>query len=1005
MDALSEISARSSAASAGAGGLVRAAMRRHWRSLGLGGLGALLITLADLASPFPLALVIDRVLQNGDGPFALSPEDTRMLAFLVAAVVLIAVVAAFGSYIADLSLQRAGEQITHDLRLKTYEHLQRLSLEFHDRRRTGDLVTRLTGDVNAVGSLFSSVIGNMVQAGLVLAGMAAVAVWLDPALAIVLFAASPILIVVTHGFRRRVRAAARDQRHAESEIASLASESLSAMRVVKAFGSEGYEHGRVVEHSERRRRVGVVAATLDARFGGIVDVLGAATMAAVLAFGAISVSNGALTVGGLVIFLHYARRVYRPLRDLAKYATAASRSMARAERIADVLAADEVLEDRPGGYSGGRARGAIALEGVRFGYAGGDAVVRDLDLHVEGGETLAVVGSSGSGKSTIGALVARFYDPDSGRVLIDGHDARDCSLRWLRDQVGFLVQDTVLFSGSIAENISYGEEASRAAIVRAATAADAHEFITALPDGYDTELGAQGAGLSGGQRQRIGVARVLLRDPPVLILDEPTTGLDATSEAQMLDGIDGVMSGRTCVLITHSLALASRADRVVVIDGGRIIQTGRPDELLGVPGPYRQLAGLQGLAPRRRREPAPFDAALPAMRHLLNPDAVAPALQRTLGNGRRVDDVSIRDVRYRPGRRLAVEYRVEVDGHGYEAVAVADAGGAPDVAADDVRNLSAAAAGDDRTPAVHPLAVDTRLGALIQWLPVDIGIPGTWMSPDDLARLLRAAGTPVDDYGGAPRYSGYRPRRHVMFDFGESLVTCWARDADAARAANAARRAAELGLLGAKAEVRHLATLRACARTPLRGVPVSDPGAVARDAGELLAGLHRLPAGGLTVIRPGNELVRAVRAIGVLQALFPDLRPRLDRLAARMVDAQPPSGALPLVAAHGAFRPGRLIHTASGLRVESVETLCATPAAADIVAYVVGAVRDPRDWPAADEALARLLRGYGRHPPALDWYMAAELVRAALRPFRSQDPGWPERAEGFVGLAESALVA
>lgn len=598
-------------AARGARLLVRRSIRRHWRSLGLGGIGAVLITIADLAAPFPLAWVIDRVLQNRTGPFAFSSDDVRLLGLLVQAVVAIAIVSAAGSYLAELSLQRAGEQITHDLRISIYAHLQRLSLVFHDRRRKGDLVTRLTGDVNAVGSLFSSVIGNIVQAVLALIGMAAVALWLDPFLAAVLFAPTPVLFVVTRAFRRRIRAAARDQRHAEAEIASLATESLSAMRVVKAFGTEDYEQGRVVDQSETRRRIGVVAARLDVRFGAVVDVLGAATMAGVLAVGAVRVSDGALSIGGLVIFLAYARRVYRPLRDIAKYATAASRSMARAERIADVLAADDTLEERPDAYSGLRGEGAVALEQVSFGYDPDRPVIHGIDLTVKAGETVAIVGPSGAGKSTIGALFARFYDPGQGRVLIDGRDARDCSLSWLREQVGFLLQDTVLFSGTIAENIAYGQRASGASIVAAARAADADGFISRLTEGYEEPLGPQGVGLSGGQRQRIGVARVLLRNPPILVLDEPTTGLDATSEAQLIGGITGLMSGRTCILITHSLALARRADRIIVMRDGTVVQEGNPDELMTQPGLFRELAALQGLVGPRSAPGGPDESLDP----------------------------------------------------------------------------------------------------------------------------------------------------------------------------------------------------------------------------------------------------------------------------------------------------------------------------------------------------------------------------------------------------------
>ena len=977
-------------------------MRRHWRSLGAGGIGALLVTLADLASPFPLAWVIDSVLDDRQAPFTLTSQDIRTVAIAVQAVILIAIVAAIGAYVAEISLQRAGEQITHDLRVMTYTHMQRLSLAFHDRRSKGDLVTRLTSDVAAVGSLFSTVIGNIVQAALILVGMAVVAVWLDPMLAIVLFAATPILFLVTRGFRRRIRRAARDQRHAEAEIASLATESLSSMRVVKAFGTEDYEQERVVGHSEQRRKVGIVAATLDARFGGIVDVLGAVTMAAVLGLGAYQVAAGALTVGGLLVFLTYARRVYRPLRDIAKYSTAASRSMARAERIADVLASDETLEERPGAFTGPRAGGAVGLEGVSFGYEADHPVIRDVSLAVAPGETVAVVGASGAGKSTLGALIARFYDPTAGRVAIDGRDARDCSLEWLREQVGFLLQDTVLFTGTIAENIAYGRDATREEIVNAARAADADEFIASLPNGYDEVLGPQGVGLSGGQRQRIGVARVLLRDPPIIVLDEPTTGLDATSEAQLVEGIGGLMSGRTCVLITHSLALARRADRVVVIANGTVAQDGPPGELLGRPGVFRQLAALQGLVGRRRAPTPAHDAALPAARHLLDPDAIAPALQRTLRDGVTIDEVRIRTARYRPSRRLTVHYQVDIDGRTHDAVAAIDAGDATEMSAAEPAHRTAAAAVNGRSPAITPLAFDERLRAMIQWLPLDVGIPGTAIPPGELADILRGAGLDADG-AHEPSRIDYRPGRRVTLDMGGTLATCWAREADAVRTARALDHAARHGLLGDGAQIRHLPTLRVTARPAVPGARVVDPASAAREAGALLAEIHRLPGGDLASVRPSHEIVAVTRTVEVVAAIAPELRPRLDALVTRMIETGPRSDALDFVTSHGAFRAGRLMRFDGGLRLGSADALCVAPAAMDLASYAAGVFEHPEDWPVATDALNRLIEGYGSVPFGLDWYLATALMRRADRPFRAQLPDWPDRVEGMVSLAEAAL--
>jgi ATP-binding cassette, subfamily B, bacterial len=346
------------------------------------------------------------------------------------------------------------------------------------------------------------------------------------------------------------------------------------MPVVKAFGSERFEHDRVERLSATRMDIGVEVARIQARFDGAISVVTAIGTALVVVVGVFRVAAGALTPGDLVVFATYARKLNSPLKDIARESTKTSRALARADEIAEVLAADEMLEERPGAYRGERAAGSIEVEGVSFAHAPGRTALDDVSLRIEPGSRVALVGPSGAGKSTLAALIARFYDPTSGRVLIDGRDLRDCRLSWLRDQIGVLLQDTVLFTGTVADNIAYSTRATREEVVQAAKAAAAHGFVTTLPNGYDTELGPQGVGLSGGQRQRIGIARTLLRDPPVLLLDEPTTGLDAESQRHVLDGLGELMRGRTTVLITHSPELWRTADRVVEIDGGRIANGG-----------------------------------------------------------------------------------------------------------------------------------------------------------------------------------------------------------------------------------------------------------------------------------------------------------------------------------------------------------------------------------------------------------------------------------------------
>jgi ATP-binding cassette, subfamily B, bacterial len=554
---------------------------KEWPALGGATVMTGLLTLAELAKPWPLKLVIDELFAGRDSAFALSAHDYRILAGIAVLILGIALVDAVATYYSDLWMQSAGERIAHDLRIALYDHLQRLSLRFHLRRQKGDLLTRVTADVNAIGDLFAQSIGTLTQSALLLCGMLAVTFALDPVLALVTFLTLPLLGAVSVAYRRRVRASSRRQRAQEGEMASRANEALSAMHLVKAFGSEGLERGRVTGPSARRMVLGIEVSRLQARFDGLVGVLVGLGTAAVVVAGVRRVSTGALTAGDLVVFASYASRANTPMRRMAREATRVARTMTRAERIAEILSADDMLVERPGAYSGARATGAVELDHVSFSYEPDRPALRDVSFRLARGEHVAVIGPSGAGKSTVGALMARFYDPSSGRVLIDGRDARDCSLLWLRQQIGVLLQDTVLLTGTVRENIAYANAAGDAAVVAAARAAAAHDFIRSLPAGYSTELGPQGVGLSGGQRQRLGIARTLLRDPPLLILDEPTTALDVESELQVVQGLTRLMRGRTTLIITHSLALAHQADRVIVLDGGRIVADGPPAEVVG----------------------------------------------------------------------------------------------------------------------------------------------------------------------------------------------------------------------------------------------------------------------------------------------------------------------------------------------------------------------------------------------------------------------------------------
>jgi ATP-binding cassette, subfamily B, bacterial len=965
--------------------ILRPFIAGQWPALA-GAMGAtVLIVLAELARPFPLALVVDRLFAGFDGPFELQPSDVRLLVGIALLVLAIALVDSLAAYVADLLLKRAGERITHDLRVAVYAHLQKLSLTFHNRRQKGDLVTRVTGDAGAVGQLFSDSIGTMAQALLLLVGMLAVTLVLDPLLALVAFSPAPLLAAVTVRYRRRIKELARHQRAKEGEIASLADEALSAMQVVKAFGSESYEHERVSGRSEARRRLGVELSRLESRFTGLIDVIGAFGTALVIVVGVLRVAAGALSPGDLIVFASYSRRLYRPLRDIARQASRVSRAMARAERIAELLGADEALEERPHAVAPGRARGELALEEVWFSYNASRTALRDMSLRVRAGERVAIVGPSGAGKSTLGALLARFHDPDRGRVLIDGRDARDYRLDWLRAQVGILLQDTVLFSGTVAENIAYGTDAGRDEVVRAARAAAAHEFVVRLPDGYDTVLGPRGIGLSGGQRQRIGIARTLLRDPAILVLDEPTTGLDPRSERQVLDGLEALMRDRTTIMITHSEALAASARRVIVVEAGRAEEQTAPTR----PASSRSRAVLE-------------DPRLPQLPRLLDPDEMAPVLERSLGRPATVTGVRGSYLRYKPGTNLRVQYEVEVDGSRHDAVALIAAEADLARRARKPRNVAMADAVNGRSPAASPLVHDGELDALIQWLPLDLSMPALIERPDALRRRLRKAGLAVEASDAEPRQLAYRPcRRAVLLLDGHVLK---------AYATELRFRAAEARLRGVSGQLRvptadFEAALPELRLTVQRYLPGRDPDsatAMARTAGRALRELHASPVGEMGHFPPARQQAAAATFGEMAKAIAPQLGGRVETLVERLGRAMP--GELPAVPCHGDFHAGQLRCGDEGVALIDFDEMTAAPPALDLATYAAHELwGDEPDLAAAREVLEQLVAGYGTRPEGLDWYFSALILRRSSHPFRRFHEDWPRRVEVMVGAAETAL--
>jgi ATP-binding cassette subfamily B protein len=980
-------------------------IRREWLALVIAGAATGVMVLAELAAPWPFAYALDELIfVDGKTPRIepLGWDDAELLAMVAGAVLAIAAIGAFATYQSDLRLLLAGQRIIHALRLATYAQLQRLRISFHHRTPTGDLVTRVTADQDAIGEAFASSLGKVVASGLLLIGYIAVTLRLDPLMVLVAFSVAPFLALFSAWFRRRQRDASRQQRKREGEVAALSGEVLAAMREVQAFGSEEYEQERLSAISEERRRAGIESAKIEARFSGVIDVMGAIAVALVLAFGVWRVRSGHLTPGELVIVATYAGRLYRPLSTIAKHGSKISKALARGDRIAEILAADEVLEERPNAYRGGRATGEIQLDRVVFGYTPDrPPSLHGVSLLVPAGQKVAIIGRSGAGKSTVAALVARFYDPQEGSVLIDGRDVRDCSLRWLRSQVGLVLQESVLFTGTVAENIAYGiANADRDAVVQAAKAAGADDFISQLPDGYDTVLGQRGVGISGGQRQRIAIARMILRNPSILVLDEPTTGLDAQSEAEVIHGLEALMRGRTTLMITHSPALTRTADRVIEIEAGQIQRQGSPADLA---------AELRSIQREKASEPVaagrvspPPDAALPQLERLLDPDEMAPVLRRSLGWDAPSPMVRVHSVRYRPRGSVVVHYAVLLGETLHDAVAIAAAGRdlARWVAEPTYRQLAEMV--DGRSPARDPLSFAPEVQAMIQWLPLDIEMPALAHDPVQLRLRLQAAGVDIAASGDGPRLLGYEPRRRAVVRLDGHVIKVHGDDRSFAAAVAGFERARRLDRVRAARGEGVLDELQLTCEVLLAGEE-TDPVRDAAAAGYVLASLHESEIDGLRAFSPTDQLNAAALAAESAVAVVPELDDRLQALLRILELTRPDFEHVTPV--HGNFHARQLIPVDGALAITDLDNMRVAPPALDLASYAARLVTggETNELTSAASALEGLVQGYGSRPRALSWYLATALVIRSPSPFHFLQPHWPSRIETMIGAAEDAL--
>ena len=579
---------------------LRELLRPYSKLLILAFVAMLVESAMDLLEPWPLKVILDYVIGSKTPPpwladWLLDTESRlTVLNAAIAAVMTIALVGAVSSYTQRYLSTTIGKRVGFDLRHTLYHHVQRLSLSFYEHRQTGDMVVRLTADIDAVEDFITTAVLGIVLDLVTLVGMLMVMLYLDWRFSLIGLAIAPILFFVVFRFMRRIKEATREVKKKQSELASVVQESIASARVVKAFAREDFEEHRLDRQSMASVDATLRARSVKARLSPLVDLVVAAGTCLVLFFGVRFVLSGRITAGELVVYVLYLGKMYKPIKDLSKTSDTFSKASVAFERIGELLSVERQVTDSPTARVASRFKGRIAFDNVTFGYGPSEAVLKDATLSVEPNQRAALVGPTGSGKSTLIALIPRLYDVLGGAVRIDGHDVRSYTLQSLREQVSFVLQDPVLFRATIAQNIAYGRPgASERDILKASRLAHAHEFISRMPRGYDTVVGERGDTLSGGQRQRISIARALIRDTPILLLDEPSASLDPESEELIFDGLTTLLEGRTSITIAHRLATVRRADVIFVLDGGRIVETGTHDSLLASNGEYARFHRIQ----------------------------------------------------------------------------------------------------------------------------------------------------------------------------------------------------------------------------------------------------------------------------------------------------------------------------------------------------------------------------------------------------------------------------
>jgi ABC-type multidrug transport system fused ATPase/permease subunit len=583
--------------------LIRSLVRPYRGPLALILLAMIVQTLMSVAAPWPLKIVLDNVV----GSHRLAPwlddllrpllgHGSKMQIAAAAAIasVIIALLDALATYVANYYTTSVGQWVANDLRMRTYHHLQELSLGYYNKHQTGALLSTITADVQTIQTFASGSTLAIAVDMLTIVAMLAIMFWLNWDFTLIAIAVTPFMLLFVSRFKKAVKKATHEVRKQQSNIVAVVEQGLESAQVIKAFGREDLAQAELGVVSRATVDAALKARKVKALLSPVVSVTVALCVAIVLWRGSWLILRGAMTAGALIVFLAYLTKFFKPVQDLATMTNAIAQTAVGVERVQEILNADMVVPESPDAIEPQPFSGKITFKHVAFGYDADEPVLKDVSFTVEPGQMVGIVGPTGGGKSTIVSLIPRLYDPVGGTIEVDGVDVRNYKLQHLRNQIGYVLQETVLFAGTIRDNIAYGRAgATDEEIVEAAKLADADEFISKMPHGYDTLVGERGATLSGGQRQRIGIARAVIRNNPILILDEPTAALDTEAERSVIGALERLMKGRTVLTIAHRLSTIRDAHKILVLKGGVVAEQGTHDELMALNGVYADLYRVQ----------------------------------------------------------------------------------------------------------------------------------------------------------------------------------------------------------------------------------------------------------------------------------------------------------------------------------------------------------------------------------------------------------------------------